>query len=399
MNKLLLIPYGEFRFTISNIKFPIKIKLLSGTAEYLGKELIKDNEYNLYYNTGCILTYHGCELEVDMNTNSEECCYKSLSNQSWIESIVALLDNNLTGNIVIVGDNSKLILAKYIQSYIMRRNTNNHQFFIDLNDDIDPCYYTAYKLDTHSNGMIDIPLFDDTIHNNSNNKLTVYCDPGKKAIDQFHGLFSGEVGSDMSCIIHGNSDLRDIDTKQWDIKNIIVVGDEMLQQKLSKEYKDKVHYIASCQSYTAPTADFMTKKRHNYYMNYFYNNSIINNKFKKITQYPKQIILTWNSKQWYQLRSKAKKLDSNMLPIRTAEEKQIKDNILLETLYVITDVKVKRIVNVCTIENHNTVPVVLGLLLVQEINEITKTITVIVSVAEEFPKQVAFCKTSNTYMD
>ena len=88
-----------------------------------------------------------------------------------------------------------------------------------------------------------------------------------------------------------------------------------------------------------------------------------------------------------------------MLPIMTAEEKQIKESILLETLFLITDVKLKRIVNVCLVENHNTPPLVLGLMHIREVNEHNKTLTVMVSVSEEFPKKVAFCMTDNVYTD
>ncbi|KAG0440844.1 Protein CLP1 like protein [Dictyocoela muelleri] len=71
------------------------IKLLKGTAEYRGMELLQDKEYDFSETTGAIFTFHGCLLE------TENCTLEYISDES---NIPLIFDNmNFKGTFGVVG--------------------------------------------------------------------------------------------------------------------------------------------------------------------------------------------------------------------------------------------------------------------------------------------------------
>ncbi|EPE06748.1 pre-mrna cleavage complex ii protein clp1 [Ophiostoma piceae UAMH 11346] len=67
---LKLTPLSEWRFTVGQP--PIKVRLLNGTAERDGTELAANQPYSFAGVQSKILTWHGCEIEVEGNVESSE---------------------------------------------------------------------------------------------------------------------------------------------------------------------------------------------------------------------------------------------------------------------------------------------------------------------------------------
>ncbi|OAA66770.1 mRNA cleavage factor complex 2 protein [Niveomyces insectorum RCEF 264] len=67
-----LAPLSEWRFAVSQP--PITVRLLAGTAERDGTELAANQPYRFAGTLSKILTWHGCELEVDGACDREEVC-------------------------------------------------------------------------------------------------------------------------------------------------------------------------------------------------------------------------------------------------------------------------------------------------------------------------------------
>ncbi|CAK7562788.1 MAG: Cleavage polyadenylation factor subunit clp1 [Sporothrix epigloea] len=65
-----LAPLSEWRFAVTQP--PVKIRLLSGTAERDGTELASSQTYSFIGTQSKILTWHGCEIEIDGSCDSEE---------------------------------------------------------------------------------------------------------------------------------------------------------------------------------------------------------------------------------------------------------------------------------------------------------------------------------------
>lgn len=108
MKTFSLKPNTELRFESEGI---YKIKLLSGTAEYRGMELLLDHEYDFSDTTGSIFTFHGCTLQAD------ECILQYTSSESNFSFI---LDNlNFPGTYGVVGHGRSTFLIT-MANFIVR---------------------------------------------------------------------------------------------------------------------------------------------------------------------------------------------------------------------------------------------------------------------------------------
>lgn len=407
----------ELRISIQSTTNPIQIKLVSGTAEYFGHELVIDKTYTFHYNKCFLFTWNGCVLEVS-GQNIAEHTYVSNSNHQtmmniidiYMKTIDKLKDENK--RVLFLGKSSSTIktIFRLFYSYSRRKisdlyvlNLNNRKQNGNLGITLPECL-SLCKTDPNI-GLMEIPLFDDCIGFEFH-KLISYlgneeCSP--IVLEKINDIM---IGLASTTLIFGNLEKWnqwsaqewDLFLTKWKIDDVIVVGDEDFQQKLQNynirlQKNQNLYFIHILSGYAAFDTNWSQLKLQNQYKQYFYNTDLITKDvLLKPNTSPNIKLLSWKQNQWFKLKTAHnKQWNESILPIQSEEEKKEKNKIILEPILKWNQLKIKQLVAVFNNDGITDLPITIGFICIENINEQTGGITILNPTAEEFPINVKFC--------
>ena len=177
-----------------------------------------------------------------------------------------------------------------------------------------------------------------------------------------------------------------------------MVGDEDFQQKLQNynirlQKNQNLYFIHILSGYAAFDTNWSQLKLQNQYKQYFYNTDLITKDvLLKPNTSPNIKLLSWKQNQWFKLKTAHnKQWNESILPIQSEEEKKEKNKIILEPILKWNQLKIKQLVAVFNNDGITDLPITIGFICIENINEQTGGITILNPTAEEFPINVKFC--------
>lgn len=226
-----------FRFEVNETQ-KFKVKLVTGLAEHKGAELLSDKFYVFSDIKTSIHTFTGCELEVEGEC---ELCYVSeKSTDAKLYDIYAKEAENIeTNNILVIGNGSSTT-SLTLCNYFVREN--KPVTFIELDPskgNIFPGALTAIEVEKMQ--------FNSFEMSNVINCLFY----GSKEVDnielyelQINALMQNKErnGSRVVLAPFINYLLLDKTIELFNIKKLIVCGDERLHHKIKNSIKSEIHH-------------------------------------------------------------------------------------------------------------------------------------------------------------